>query len=223
IPNNAINALEMLDEPGVASDKRANGFFMNGTVENLAVRSITAPADGYVLAIATAEVAFGYTSSSAPQAQFGVSDVAGTFQPDANFHVSENPGGNPTGGNSQVVTVHGLFSVNAGTSTFYFLGEKLNISANSWFYADAAQLSLIYLPTAYGTVTPTKSAFGGPEVSDKASVQRSALTAADIAAEQAEAEKFNAERVARELAQVKAEMEALRKEVREQKQQEVDD
>lgn len=213
IPNNAVNGLEIEDEPGVASNTGAASILLDGSVQTLLSRTITAPAAGYVLVIGTVGVAMDHTNGTVSDGNFGVSDVAGLFPPNQAVLVRVSTAA-PTGLYDQVATVHGLFSVAAGVSTFYLLGDEIvgDLSVSD------RQLSLIYFPTAYGTVTPTLAA-AAPGVPDGSTIRGSALTAADVDAEQAEAEKFNTERIARELAQVRSEMEARMQKLEEQLQQ----
>ncbi|MGH8003908.1 MAG: hypothetical protein ACRECJ_04200, partial [Limisphaerales bacterium] len=56
VPNNAVNALEMLNEPGVASGTGTTSIDLVGGVQTLLSRTITTPASGYILVIGTASV-----------------------------------------------------------------------------------------------------------------------------------------------------------------------
>jgi cell division septation protein DedD len=89
----------------------------------------------------------------------------------------------------------------AGSYTYYFLADE---GPGSWT-AFPIQLTVMYFPTAYGTVDEvrrwgTEGAAGSP------------LTSADITAEQAEAREFNLARVESELAEIRAEVEAMKAE-----------
>ncbi len=210
IPNDAINALEMLNEPGVASNTGTTNIIMDGTVQTLLSRTITVPASGWVLVIGTASILLTHANLTPTFGSFGVSDVAGSFPANQEAEVALSNSA-PSGNYAQTVTSHGLFSVSAGGNTFYFIGQE----GSGNLTVHDRQLTLVYYPTAYGTVTPTLAA--SPGLLLEPNIRGLALTAADIAAERAEAEQFNAERLARELAQVRSEMEALKKEVREQK------
>lgn len=150
LPNDAISAAETLDEPGVAS-ATANAFInLDGTTQTLLSRQITVPAAGFVLVIGSFEVSAAHTNGTQSSANFGVSAVAGTFPltQSLNYLVS---GAAPTGSYLSPISVHGLFQVAAGTHTFFLLGDEAfgNLSV------DDLSLSLLFVPSSYGTVTPT--------------------------------------------------------------------
>jgi len=210
LPGDAINALETKDEAGVASDAvNRSIIFLNldGTIQTLQSRSITAPAAGYVLAIATVDALSTHTNGATSWANFGVSNAAGVFPLNQDFQFSV-PATAASGSYARPVTVHGLFSVGAGLSTFYFLGRE---GGGNYSVGDG-QLTLIYFPTAYGTVVPTVAATQSISAEGSAA-GREALTASDIAAERDEAEAFNAARIERELAEVKARMTKLEEQI----------
>jgi len=160
VADGSLSAVDIDDEPGVASNTSNVIISMDGTVQTLLSRTITAPAAGYVLAIATAAVLMDHTNSTLSRASFGVSSTAGVFP--ANQSVSVQVSGSaPTGDYSLAVTVHGLFSTPGGPDTFYFLGDE------TWgdFIMSHLQLTLIYFPTAHGTVVSTAAASGGEIIS----------------------------------------------------------
>ncbi|HUV36501.1 MAG TPA: hypothetical protein VMX58_06145 [Patescibacteria group bacterium] len=203
LPANAVAAAEIDDEPGVASLTYSGvSIQLTGGTDVLMSRSITAPAAGYVLVIGTL---CGWTSHSTglqSYAQFGVSDNASVFPDNQNVILSI-----PSGANSGIyyfpVTVHGLFPVSAGSNSFYILGYE----GNGDMRAVEMQLTLLYIPTAYGTVSPTLAGGRPAEAEDDAT--GSPLTAAGIAAERAESEAFDTARIERELAEMRARLEAL--------------
>ncbi|MGH8003630.1 MAG: hypothetical protein ACRECJ_02760 [Limisphaerales bacterium] len=195
---NSLLAGDLFDEPGVASNTQAGSTILDGTVQTLLSRTITMPASGWVLAIGTC---YAFTLSPPGSAGFGVSSVAGVFP--------ANQGGSNTIDNEENITVHGLFSVAAGANTFYFLAEEFSSSIS----VSKIQFTLVYFPSSYGTVTPTVAS-SPQDLSDEKARIRTAFTAEEIAAEQAEAEKFDAERIARELAEVKARMQKIEEHLR---------
>lgn len=197
------------NEPGVASSTfdgtGGGGISLVFGVETLASRTINVPAAGYVLVLGSFWAHVNHTGGQFSQAYFGVSNDADSFPPnqDLNIFVSFLL---PTGFYSQPVTVHGLFPVAAGANTFYLLGQLQSGGFNIY----DIQFTLVYLPAAYGTVEPTLAAGAAPNLQDLGAQSSShVLTATEIATEQ----------IQRELTQVKAEMEALKREVREQNQQ----
>lgn len=206
LPANAIGNSELLDEPGIASSI-GSGFILSGSVEILLSRSIVCPISGYVLVLGTCEAAFSHTNGITSNALFGVSNVNNSFpsNQDVELRVSSLA---PSAAYNFPVTVHGLFQVNAGTNTLYFLAQELNGD----FSVFDSQLTLIFFPTAYGTVTPTQIALDNN--SDELAQPIPAMSPADVAAERKESEAFNSDRIEKELARMRAEIESLKNEIR---------
>ena len=73
------------------------------------------------------------------------------------------------------------------------------------------QLSLAYFPTTYSSVDPPLLGREGA-VRGEEPEPGEGLTAAEIAAEQAEAQAFHLARIERELAEIQAEVEAMKEE-----------
>jgi len=208
LPVDAIGSSEILEEAGCASYLLAGGISLSSTPTTIASRSIAAPSSGYVLVIGTCQGQTYHNIGTASSAQFGVSNASGTMPSaqDALYYVHA---GMPTGWFDRVVTVHGLFPVTEGTNTFYLLGRELSND----FTCYNTSLTLVYIPTAYGTVTePTTLASSGAE-EHPGTVSRSALTAQDIAAEQAECERLNEERIRRELGEMRSRIDDLQREL----------
>ena len=200
LPADAIGDTEILDEPGVARNENMAQLTLTGGVEVLTSRSITVPAAGYVLALGTCNAYVNHTNGSSTVCFVGLHTTSAPLPTTAvQQQVSSTA---PTGVYRFALTPHNLFTVaSAGTYTYYFLAYE---SAGDWF-VDTSVLTLAYFPTAYGTV-----ALAGREGDDDA--EGLPLTPADIAAEQSEAREFNLARVERELAEIRAEVEAMKAE-----------
>jgi len=210
LPNDAISSSEIFDEPGSASSAEGfSGVTLDGTYQTLLSRSITVPAAGYVLVMGTCQPEIHHTYDTSSSAEFGVSDAAGSFPDNQDVHL-QLTSKVPTGYYDFPVTVHGLFSVTSGSHTFYLIGRQW--SGDITVYD--MQLSLLYIPTAYGTVTPTLAS--AENVPDSEASVRGALTEADIASERAESQAANQARIERELAEMQARIEALKQELREE-------
>ena len=203
LPTSAVSAVEILDEPGVASASSTGMIELSGPIETLLSRSITVPASGYVLAMATAEVEI-HHGASYSSAFFGVSDSNSSF-PTAGAKYHRIPAGATQDTWMPGVSVHYVFPVTEGTHTFYFLGDLVSGTWRAW----DKNITLAYFPTSYGTVSAADPAVpedpewrtGGPG---------HAMTEADIAAERAESEAFNNARIERELAAMEAKIAELR-------------
>ncbi|MEW5700906.1 MAG: hypothetical protein AB1792_01570 [Candidatus Zixiibacteriota bacterium] len=209
LPQNAISALEERDEPGVANNNATTLIDLDGTVQTLLSRSITAPAAGYVLVIGTLTIDITHLSGVFDEAVFAVSNQSGSIPSGQNFKVLMEAA-LPTGPYQQVVTVHGLFSVGEGLSTLYLLGRELT----GTFQVRDRQLTVAFFPTAYGDAPPPLVAAMGQDRFKRGAVTTPGLSAQDIAAEQAAAQVFHTARIERELATLRAELQALTERLR---------
>jgi hypothetical protein len=212
LPVGSIAAAEIIDEPGVASSTYSgSSILLTGGVDLLMSRSIVVPASGYVLVIGTLNAWASHTGGTTSYADFGVSDNSGAL-PDNQGVTLQVSSGAGSGIYYFPVTVHGLFSVSAGTRNFYILGDE----GSGDMRARAMQLSLLYIPTAYGTVSPTLAS--GRPAGREDDATGSPLNMAEVAAQRLESEAFNAARIERELAEMRARLEALEREEQENEQ-----
>jgi hypothetical protein len=209
LPDDAISAGEMLDEVGAGSAALDVAAIPNGG-GYLTLRSatITAPAPGYALVIASASVWVTHGLGPDGRGVFGVTDDP-EYLP-ATQQVSAWSSGGV--GVEMPVTCHGIFEVSEGENTFYFLGRKFSELNIVQLYC--IQLSVLYFPSAYGDIYPimgAAAAGGSNGERDPLARERSAGTSVD-AGEVNTADGQQA-RVDRELAAMRAEIEALRAQV----------
>lgn len=205
LPTDAISSAEMLNEPGAANLTYDTTVFLSGGVETVQARSITSPASGYILAIATAEFYLSHVYGTSTTVDVGLSDFS-TGWPTSNDVDLVLPSAAATGTYRVPVTVHGFFETTAGSKTIYLLSNEQSGVAG----ATDINLTLIYLPTAYGTVEPDLALYGGPDDGTEA---RSALTASDLAIERSESEAANQARIDRELEEMRARLAELESQV----------
>jgi hypothetical protein len=197
LPADAIGSAEILNEPGVASDWRTVTYALSSGPSASALRSITVPAAGYVFAIATAEIQLIHTNLTGDSGAFGISDNPSSFASGPQIQVFI-PGPLPTASYWVPVTVQGVFEVaSPGTYTYYLLGRE---DMGDVRIADET-LTLIYVPTMYGTVDILTMAEGD------------APSDSDPALERTESEEINNSRVERELAAMRDRIAALEKEL----------
>jgi hypothetical protein len=207
-PVGSILANEIGDEPGVAH--AASGAFhaLTGSVESVTSRTITVPQAGYVVAIASSELRLSHVNGDAQALiVFSVDNVVPGSIVDDVYTVFELPSTAPTGEFRTPASVTGVFPVSAGANTFYVLAQEVT-PGGSEGYTQNPNLTLMYFPTGYGTVTPTMANGAG----DK-SRPAPALTSADIADEQAEARRFDDDRLRRELESMQAKLDELRRQM----------
>lgn len=171
----SLSSVDLLDEPGVANHKSAVGTPLNTVPQNLLSRNIIAPAAGYVLVIATVNVSMIASQTESRSCDFGVSTQSGTFANVQRMSVRV-PSSQVEGSHYQIVTMHGLFATSGGSDTFYLLGESFSDD----FVVYERQLSLIYFPTAHGTVVVPATQFEGELGSEERS-HRDATSAVNFA------------------------------------------
>lgn len=209
LPGDAVSAAEVFDEPGVASaTSTALTYLPNSGVGVLASRTINAPADGWVLVMASFNGSTYHNSGVASNAFFGVSAVSNALPANQEL-IMGIASSMPANFYQYGYTPHGLFPVSAGANTFYTLGRK---STSDPVFVTDVQMTLVYFPTAYGTVTPTGAAAAGsasPAERFAAGEGRPAASAAEIAAEQRDAATQQGDRVQRELRELHDRVRAL--------------
>jgi len=132
LPDNSISNVELLNEPGVAQGINTGTVSLttDGVTVPVATRTITCPAAGYILAIASAHV---------------------TFEKKLYIHSSM-----ATSILSFIASSQKIFSAVAGPNALYVLARK-DFGANAPDVSDIT-LSLLYVPTSYGTVSAVVSA-----------------------------------------------------------------
>ncbi len=195
-PSSAIQATEMLDEPGVGSDNNTS-IHLAGSPEFLAGRTMTAPVDGYVLVVATAHFTIQHTNGVQSSCILDVSDNISSFVTSTVARLTL-PASLPTGLYEFPLASHALFPVSAGSQPYYALGSKSGATSVTVY---DVQLTECFFPTAYTTVSPPVPPLGSTSRS-------SALF--DPAAERLEAQAVNNARLQAELDQIKAELEAVK-------------
>ena len=198
LPNSAVSSPEILNEPGVCGGYASAPFELTAAPEPdvLLSSTITVPGPGYVLALATAE-AEAYRVAGAAVASFGISSAPTFMDREVVYGETDGTSAGPL---NPVVNLHLLYEVaTAGSFTYYFQAGE---TSGNWYIFDR-DFTLVYLPTAYGSVpTRTSSAAAGTDI--EASAPGRPLTEADIAAEREESIAANNARIERELAEMEA-------------------
>jgi len=209
LPLESICRSEILDEPGVASINGNNSVSIDASHTTILSRTITVPASGYVLAMAASQINIIHTNGSESYCNFGVSDEEYPLPLTQDVNVGI-PHTAPTGTYCLAAAPHGLFEVgSAGTYTFYYLGFRITPSDN--IESIDSQLTLVYIPTSYGTVTPTMA--GGSEEPEVETAARRGLSSAEIASERAASVADNEARIRDELAQMQDRLDQLKREL----------
>ena len=211
LPQDAISSDEMLDEPGLVSDAvNASSVLLNATTSSLTSRTITIPADGFVIGLATIEFFVDHDTGLDTRVEFGLGTTAGLFSQGQEYSVEIESSVGSDASLSNVVTIHQAFPLSAGTHTIHLNGRQSLGSGTSTDTSDIT-FTLLYVPTAYGTAPSPVSQPRGADVDDELAVTpRSAQSNAEIAAERDASIAANFARMEAEMAAMKAEIEALR-------------
>ena len=161
LPEDAIGSYEILNEPGVSSATEGGGADFTGSMQYVGLRSLSPPSDGYVLAIGTVQVAIEHPGGGVSSTvRLGLTDTYPSYPSNQDCYVKV-PGDAPAGDYHHTVTVHGLFPMVGGqTKSFYFYANRL--SGSNGYYRNV-QLTLLFVPTTYGTVEPMGAPAAGPE------------------------------------------------------------
>lgn len=163
LPASSVSSEEIADEAGLASDAQSSGVTLNQNFQTIISRSITVPGPGNVVVLASGSTSVQRISNAVGIMVLGVSD-APTSLPDTQQMVLQIGPNGITSFFNYPVTAHGVFETPAaGTYTFYFNGNSQGFGTPRVFDAN---ITLLYVPTTYGDVTPTLLApDGGYDIS----------------------------------------------------------
>ena len=103
------------------------------------------------MALAVGELFVGHIAGTSSWATFGVSPDESAF-PAAQGIREWVSSGAPDGTFIRSVTSHGVFPVEPGDNVFHFLAQRGDGAGQ--LLMDEIQLTLLYIPTAYGTAVP---------------------------------------------------------------------
>ncbi len=150
-PPGSIGPAERFADTGLASVIRTQGVSLTGSIANVTHRTITVPAPGYVVAIATCNIGLQRTTGIDGVLTFGLSEAPNTLPGSSRAAIrlvrtNASPGPYDFPG-----VVHTVFDVpTAGQYTFYFNANSVGFVSPS---ITNTNLSLIYVPTVYGDVS----------------------------------------------------------------------
>lgn len=196
LPTDAVEALEILDEPGVGSC--VNTFVdLDTYIQNLCGRTMFAPADGYVLVTSTANVSISHNTGTPSYVYFGVSDNISAYVNSAKINIVL-PAVLPSGTYYYPLMSQALFPISKGSHAYYVLGSRSSVIAEVY----SIQFTEVFYPTAYTTVHNPSS----PPGSDLPTL----LSPDD---EQKEAEAFHKKRIEDELKKISSQIEKLKLEL----------
>ncbi|MFQ5606942.1 MAG: hypothetical protein ACE5GA_03265 [Candidatus Zixiibacteriota bacterium] len=152
IASGSVFDIDMGDEPGVAQNV-GTASISTTTLTSLSSRAIVCPTSGFILAIASCEASVNHISGLTSSALFGVSRSATSAPADQDKEL--RIASTVTGGiRDFVVSAQKIFNVASGVNTIHFVGRKTLSTGPGWTLNDIT-LSLVFIPTSYGTVTET--------------------------------------------------------------------
>jgi hypothetical protein len=204
-PIGGINSVESFNEPGLASATNTNFTAMGAAIASLLSRTLTPPAGGFVLALGQCVARITHTSGTATSGAVGLSDDGvgfGTAQ-DVNVQIAT---GAASGSYSIPVHLNGVFTATAGTPvTVHLMGSE----TSGVIEIEDISLTLLYVPTSYGTVSPTLLAVGDGEDA----LARGPQTPGEVLSEKLASQEANAARLEQELSAIRTAHLALRAEM----------
>lgn len=196
---NAVNASEILDEPGVASHKDPSGSSVGMLNTTLLTRTINCPTAGYVVALSTGRCYFNHKNDSLSQVYIWITEFAGSNGGKPQLYLQLPPSA-ATGQYLQSWSIHGVFDVPAGNTTFYLQARNTSVDL-PYTELNNLELTLIFIPTAYGSVTssapPTES-------------NNPALRSYPGLSEPATAEQIATDRLAQDVAKMQQQIEEMK-------------
>ncbi len=209
MPNNSISAPEILDEPGIAAinDHGESSYVVEDSYAVVTSRSISVPVSGYLLAMCSMEIDLRHEGLSASYVTAGLSLSPGEVDnnQDLSFYL---PGAAATGTYLNPSTPSAVYPVSAGSHTVYVNARKIGTTTS---YIWDCQLNLIFIPTNYGAVSLVTGMDKGGQETNR-NVSRS-LSSGDIANEQGVSAQANDQRIQKEIASMRSELDALKEEM----------
>jgi hypothetical protein len=197
-PIGAISPIETSAEAGAASAKAfATGAVqLTTSVAALASRTIIAPTAGFVMAMASCEVAIDLFNATT-FTSIGLTENPSVLPDNQDINVFLS---SAIGNGLYIVPQSNmaLFPVNPGNNTIYLSGSKNN--TNTCTVRDI-QLTLVFIPTAYGTIQTANAVDSGDLGQEPPDIQatRGPLTAGELATERSESEQFYQQQLAEEM------------------------
>ncbi|MEM1329155.1 MAG: hypothetical protein AAGG07_01205 [Planctomycetota bacterium] len=215
LPVNAINATETAEEAGLANRfQNAPGTALTSTNTSLFQRTITAPTDGYVVAISTTELFINHTTGNDTIVRLGLATAPGTFLRGLEYDYKIDASVGSDSSMSRTVTIHATFPVLAGSRTIH-LNSQL-IGSNAGTTLGDYELTTLFVPTAYGSIGGGGTLRNAGVIEDEVAVSAIATlppTLAEMQLEREASELENDRRVLAELDAMRRELDELRRRI----------
>lgn len=150
LSSGAISSFETLDEPGIANNADLPSASLGNSASTITSRTLVAPADGYIVAMATGYINMSHDSGSASTVEVYLTDDVGDAidKPSTQWRISVN---GVSGQYESPYAVQGVFAATAGNNSVFLRASKNGATFGNLV---ETQLTLMYFPTAYGAVEP---------------------------------------------------------------------
>jgi hypothetical protein len=211
VPDNAISDNEILDEPGVAREAKSNNIEVGYSWTTICSRTCNFPTSGFAVVLLTCEY---QNRTEWRHFTFGITDNSGAAPRLYTQYIEYIPD-SPNGEYWGTFSMHEVFAVGAGNNTFSFLAKKVEESFP--VYTWDVSITVMFFPTAYGTVTMAAEDGNGEPEHSSISAQPM-LFLSDELSSASESVRPESDQVAALRAEFEAELQALRKEIAEIKQ-----
>lgn len=157
LPSDAVSAVEVLDEPGIASNHAINATSITstsgGALTDVLATTITTPAAGYIVVEADAQV----LAWAGQEIGVQLHETPGAPVDDAYyFFVGSTSTTAFTYWPTSIRRVY--YKATAGSYTFYFQAYRFSAGGGGTPYAWNPTITAQYFPTAYGGVTVAATA-----------------------------------------------------------------
>jgi hypothetical protein len=219
LPDDAVSAGEIKDEPGVANHLGSDYYWLNSGLIDYAVDSvsITIPGPGYVEITGGCYIGLYHTVGTDTRVYVVVDKTAAN----ADFTF---PGAQIAGVPSNVATsVWGfpctttrLYEETTGGTKTYYLNAEYNSGTNGSTQVDRSYIRAVYYPTLYGTVTVAETDGAGGALSAAQGSWDGTARGPEPRRRSITVDDHNA-RLEAEMATLRAELEALKEEMENQK------
>ena len=152
LPDDAINALEVLDEPGIAQAHVNGDLVVPAAMGDLVRVTINTPAAGYIVVEADGQHRLSGNGANANVADFQIDETMGGGLDGDHYFASGYNAATPNGTTWHPLSIRRTYFKAAGSYTFRLEGfvasNPLGGTNNLW----NATITATYYPTAYGSV-----------------------------------------------------------------------
>lgn len=149
IGDNQVTSAKIQGEAGGLQNVSNANFAIDASIGSFSSDNINAPISGHVLVIATMELTVAHVTGTESTVMLGVSESNSSLDSDQQRQWTI-PSNAPSAIYREIISTQKIFPVNAGSTTFYMVGDKL--SGASDFFVTHITMSSLFFPTTYGNV-----------------------------------------------------------------------